>query len=269
MTERKGFFVLFGAPGTHKSTEALWAFQDALYVASSEGLDQFYTHVLLKTPEAVAKGKKPPKKMVVLDQYSVNGGPLRFGADGDMLKVPQKETMEQIIVDVTKVLDADRQAGRPPTYRNVIIDEASVFWDRFFIETAAECIRGGNKDGRAHHGALQVWTRQVIDRFRTILSMGANLVAVAHDIEPDGAKKGGPQMPNQRTSKIFGADAHLALLSDFEEAGIGASGPPKHVWRAFASKTMTSKVRGISADRFDEIKYWHLERIILEAGFTP
>jgi hypothetical protein len=272
---RKGFFVLFGAPGTWKSSQALWTFQDSLYLASSEGLDQFYMHVQLKTPEAQALNKKPPKKIVILDQYSINGGPLTFGPNGEMVKTPQCATMEQAIEDVTKVLNNDKIAGRPPTFRNIIIDEASVFWDRFFIEIAADCIRNGNRDGRAHHQAIQVWTRQVIDRFRTVLSMGANLIAIAHDVEPDGkSRKGGAQMPNARTSKIFGADSHLSMLSDFEEVSgldfnTNVKGPPKHLWRGFASSSMNSKIRGISAERFEEIKYWSLEKIVLEAGFEP
>lgn len=265
----KGFFVLFGAPGTWKSTEALATFPDALYIASSVGLDQFYTHVLMGSAAGQAAGLRPPKKIVVLDQYAINGGPLKFDTKGDMIRVPQRETFEQLVMKVTKQLDEDKQAGRGPTFRNIIIDEASVFWDRFFLEAAAECSKAGNNDGRAHHQAIQVWTRQVIDRFRTVLSMGANLVAVAHDVEPDGKKKGGPQMPNNRTSRIFGADSHMALLSDFEDGGLLSSGPSQHVWRAFASKSMTSKVRGISADRFDEIKSWPLAKIVQEAGFQP
>jgi hypothetical protein len=278
MGGRKGFFVLFGAPGTWKTTEALMTFQDSLYLASADGLTQFYD-VWLKTPEGASSGKRPPKKIVVVDQYSINGAPVRFDAQGAMIPIPQKETFEQAIIDVTKVLSNDRAAGKPPTFPNIIVDEGSVYWERFFVELKHEMTIGRdmlgrpiekNADGRAHHHGLQIWTREVIDRFRTVVSMGANLVVVCHDVEPDGQKKGGPSMPNQKVSRILGADSHGALLAGFEDEGLGMSGNgSKHTWDVFASKQWTSKIRGIPASRFKEIRFWPLERIIREADFEP
>ena len=278
---RKGFFVLFGPAGSAKTTEALKTFQNALYLCSAEGLSQYFD-VWLETPEGRASGVKPPKHIVTIDQYSLNGSPIRVDAKRQMIKIPQKETFEDAIVDVTLALSDDRAAGRPPRFPNVIIDEASVFWDRFFIELKAEMSVGrdmkGNQiekngDGRAQHGALQVWTRQVIDRFRTVISMGANLVAVCHDQEPELAqngsmKRGGALMPNQRVAKIFAADAHMALLSGWEEGSL-TSNEVKHVWLAHASKSWNSKARGISHQRLEELKYNPLVDIVREAHFEP
>jgi hypothetical protein len=279
---RKGFFVVYGPPGRWKTSEALWAFQDALYVASEENLDQFYTNTRLKEPEAKTLGKKPPLKTVVVDQYSVNGAPVRFDKDGEPVKVPQRETFEQVVIDVTRALSQDKEAGRPPRFRNVIVDEGSVFWDRFLVEIIREMTTGRdlagnavekNRHGPAHHGALQVWTREVIDRFRTILSMGANLVMVCHDTEGGDGKMGGPTMPNQRTSKIIGAAAHLSLLSQLEDGGgsldlSAASGPkgPRHVWKVPVDQH--AKIRGITIDRLHELRYEPLEVVIKECGYS-
>lgn len=274
-------FVIYGPPGRWKSSEALWCFQDALVIASEENLDQFYMNALLKSPEAATQNKKPPIKTVVLDQYSINGVPVSFDKDGEMIRVPQKETFEQVIVDVTRALSQDRTQGRPPRYRNVIVDEASVFWDRFLVETIREMVSGKdhagnavekNRDGRAHHGQLQVWTREAIDRFRTVVSMGANLIMVCHDVEPDGKKKGGPQMPNQRVSKILGAAAHLSLLSELESGGgLDLSGAaakgPKHVWLVLIDQL--SKVRGITVERLNELKNEPLDVIVRACGYEP
>lgn len=275
MTGRKGFFVLYGAPGTRKTTSALQTFQDSLYIASSQNLDQFY-NVWLKTPEGIASKKRPPKKVIVLDQYSLNGEPVQFDANGNMILVPQKEKFEELIVGVTRKLAQDKAAGRPPSYPNIIVDEGSVFWHRFFVELKREMTMGRtmtgvlcekNGDGRAHHFGLQTWTREVIDRFRTVVSMGANLVVICHLTEPEGKRKGGAAMPNKNVSTILAADSHGALLADFEESLDAKTS--KHVWRVFASADWNSKMRGISADRFEEIKYWHLEQIIREGDFEP
>lgn len=281
---RKGFFVIYGPPGRWKTSEALWAFQDALYVASEENLDQFYANTLLKRADAATLGKKPPIKTVVIDPHSVNGAPVRFDKDGDPVPVPQRETFEQVVIDVTRALSQDKEAGRPPRFRNIIVDEGTVFWDRFLIELIREMTTGRdlagnavekNRHGPAHHGALQVWTRQVIDRFRTVCSMGANLVMVCHDVEPSDGKIGGPMMPNQRVSKIFGAAAHISLLSQLETGGGGldlsavAAAPkgPKHVWQVPIDQL--AKVRGITVERLEELKYEPLETVVKECGYSP
>jgi ATP:corrinoid adenosyltransferase len=278
---RHGFFILFGRPGVGKSTAALETFPDSLYIASSTNLDQFFNE-WLKTPEGKASGKRPPKKVVVIDQYSINGSPIRFSTDKDgrrhMLKIPQRQTLEQAIEDVTLALSEDREAGRPPRYRNIILDELSVFWERMYLEIAEEMIYGlngvvKNSDGRAHYGQLGSWSRQVIDRLRTVVSMGVNLIAVAHDTEPDGKKAGGPQLPSQRIMRIFAADAHGVLQREVEGGGLdlvtGKAEPVRPVWKVFATKEWTTKIRGISSARLDEIRDWTLEKIVTTAGFTP
>lgn len=264
-----GRFLLGDFTITHNTSQALWTFQDALYIASSPNLDQYYTHVMLNSPEAKAAGKKPLSNVFVLDQYSMNGGPPTIDPKtNDMAKIPQRATLEQIVTEVTMQLAHDRAAGRPPSVRNIIIDEATVFWERFFIEIAADMIAKGNGNGQAHHQALQVWTRQVIDRFRTVVSNGANLICLAHGIgaSPETMRA---SFPNQRTADIFVADAHGALISTFEPRAIGDKTPPKHIWQLFATEKSSSKMRGIPNERFAEMRTWSLERIIVEAGFEP
>jgi hypothetical protein len=205
----------------------------------------------------------------------VNGAPITLDKNNVPVLIKQRDTFEQVVEDITVRLSLDRAAGKPPTYRNIIVDEASVFWDRFFIECAAACIKDGNRDGRAHHGALQVWTRQVVDRFRTVLALGANLVAIAHDSEadPERGRKAGPSMPNKKTTNIFAADAHLSILSDFEDGTIdavtGTMTPARHIWLAAPSKKTTTKIRGIPNQRLHELRYWPLDQVIREAGFEP
>ena len=282
MSGDKGLFVLFGPAGRWKTTEALKTFQDALYLASDAGLDKFYRQWLL-TDEGRASGKKPPVETVVLGQYSINGKPVQRDKQGNMIRIPQKHNFERAIENMIITLSDAVAVARPLPFRNVIIDEGTVFWERFLIEMQREMITGRdvfgnacekNANGKAHHGRLQTWTREVIDRVMTLLQFGANIVLIHHLVEPDGDRKGGPQAPNARITNILGGAAHASLLSDFEEpaSSLMAEGPKeqaKHVWLVTQSKEWVSKFRGIPAERFDEVKYWPLEDIVRLGGFEP
>jgi len=287
--KRKGTFLIYGPPGRWKSTETHMAAQDSIVIASEDGLDQFYMNWSLKQPAVIAAGKKPPIKTIIIDKYSVNKAPVKFDRNGEPVPTALKETFESAVIDITRALSADLEAGRPPRWRNIIVDECSIFWDRFLIETIREMMTGRtmtgencakNAHGPAHHGAVQTWTREVIDRFRTVNSMGANLFLLFHDQEPtsataiSAAKLGGPMLPNQRCSKIFAAAAHLSLLSMLEDSasGLDIGGgaekfkDPRHVWQVPTEQL--TKVRGITVTRLHELRYEPLEVIIKECGYT-
>jgi hypothetical protein len=271
MDEKKGFYILFGPPGTWKTTEALKTFQGSIYIGSAVGNDQMYQE-LIKTPQASAKGWTAPK-VVTVDAYSINGADPAFDQNGNMLRIPLRVTLYQIMGDIIRALVMDRSAGKPIRYRNVIIDEVTAFWDRLFTEVRLEMLHPttpgvkANKDGRAHYGELGSWTRDFIDYARTVLSLGANLIAIAHDREPEDGKQGGPMMPSARTMKMVCHDAHIVARRSASGGGMDTAA--KLGWHVFISEAWSCKARGIPAEMFDQVKDYELDELVRRCGFTP
>lgn len=279
MSDNKGFFLLYGNPGSWKTTEALTAFQNAVFIAPRRNTHQFYSHVLRKKrPELT-----PIYKEIVIDTYSIDNEPIVFDTNRRPVAIPQRETFENLIDDLIFAAEAAVAAGKPVPFSNIIIDEISIFWERFFIEISDELSKpnpaqgrkDGNRDGRAHHQALQIWSRQVVDRLFVLLRY-CNIVGTGQPkSSSDGKSLGGIYMPNGRTTDIFGADCHLGLHSTFESAKAGQKGSfgskdeaAVHIWKIF-SLGASSKARGIEASRFDEVKTWPLVDIVRDCGFEP
>lgn len=267
----KGSFILYGVPGTGKSTAALQTFQDALYIASSPNNAQFYKQ-WLQCPEGKASGKKLPKREMVLDMFSLT-------LDGKVY--PQRQGVSQLQhlnANIKKVVDDcldASAAGKPAPYNYVILDELGTFWARVFEEIKPTVLnREGKLDGLGAFNVAAKWSRDICNYMRQLLSVNVGLCVITHDQEPEKEKdrKGGPKLISQGVQRELCADFDgvlLALLED-PEVDINNPGAPKRskrIWRVHGSQHHLSKLRGMPDEMFDTIHEWPLDRIIPAAGY--
>lgn len=303
-TGKKGIFVLQGRMASGKTTQALETFQDCLYIGSAVNQDQFYEEWLRPRHKEL----KPIKMRHEIGAYSVNGGPIKVERTRDgkrrMVKVEAREALEDVIDEATIAL----AAGKAP-FKNLIIDEVTVFWDRVFLEIANEMNLGlngqpQNRDSRSWYGALSSWTRQVVDRLGTAPQYGANVVLIGGNKLPDGGKVGGIAVPGRGAMTIFGHAAHgyferviegekktaasaLDILADagkkiesveqIEAAEKSAEATQaqdeeygrRRVWIIHATAKQDAKARGIPESEFESMKDKHLREIVQAMGFEP
>jgi hypothetical protein len=259
----KGFFVLFGVPGSGKSTEAAQTFQDALYISSGANVLQFYKQLAKETGVAL------PKKEIIVDDYSIDGK-VDYDKEGTPMKISTKQSIEGLIRGAVKIISSERK------YRNVIIDEAGTFWTRILAEiTPTITGKSGSVDTRKAFGVMNDWSRECLKFLSHVITIGAaNVVLIAHAQEPDEERKGGPKFPSQGIMNQICADADGVLLRVVEDAPIDldhpmVKQPPLRLWRAHASQHWLTKLRGLPDSRFEDVKSYRLKEILEQAGFEP
>jgi hypothetical protein len=288
---RKGFFILFGSPGAGKSFEAAHAFQQSLYIRSSNNILQFYEQ-WLKSETGQASGLGVPAVTLTLDDYFVDvvGAdqywdtarqlpPLQADAAGNLVKVQQLATLQATLQAVIQECHKNRANGLPPSYngvpiRNVIIDEGSKFWMRIFSEIKPTCVAGsGNVDNFAAFNTTADWSEAFLGQLRTLPIVGVNLVFIAHDQDPDpgSGRKGGPKCVSQSIMKTMCADADGVLLRVLERPPLaaGVNAKPLRRWRVHAHPDWITKLRGVSDEQFEEMATMSLVDIVRYAGFEP
>lgn len=285
--KRKGCHVIFGPPGAGKSVEAARTFQNSLYIASSPTILAYY-RTWMRTPEGQAEKAALPKKQYIIDPYSVtildqDEKEIYFESnlvDGMPQRINGLQHIEHAINSVVKACHAAKAAGQPPPYDHVVLDELRALWLLAFHEILPNSFNDkGKLDTRMAYGTLAKWSVDIIAKLRSILSVGVGIGIVTHEQEPDGDKKGGPSVVGQAAGKDLHQAADTIIMRTIEDAPLDMKGllgdeVPKdgtvtvgarRVWVAKASTKWATKIRGISDERFDEIKTWTL-RQILEAG---
>ncbi|APU88857.1 hypothetical protein Rctr197k_026 [Virus Rctr197k] len=266
---QKGLFILFGPPGGGKSTEAAATFPESIYLMSSPNILQFYENNYLTTPEAKARSLKMPKRVLCIDQFSIDGKVEKL-PNGLPKPVAQKATLETYLDQVVVRALQTKSENQPPPWKNLIIDETGTFWSRVHMEIEPTVTtRSGAVDTRGGYGVLARWSRNRVDYLRQLLVCGMNVVFVGHDQEPDPTqeRKGGPKMPSQGVMREMCADADAVLLRGFEDREIGQ--PSARVWLAHGRQNWITKIRGLPDSMFTQIKDWSLHQLVTNAGFEP
>lgn len=267
----KGFFILFGAPGTGKSTAAAETFPDSFYLSSSPNVLQFYK------VQAKKYGLPLPVKEVVLDVYS-NDGKMTPGPDGSPVRVPQKAWLEEYLKMLKLRISHDLKNGGALKYKNIVIDECGTFWNRVFaeIEPLSLTKDGTKVDGFASFKNMGKWSNDFVTELRQFNTYGLNVCLICHDAEPEKEKdkKGGPKMPSQTIARQLAADADGVLLRAMEDPPIDLDKPTekkraRRVWVAHGSQHWLSKLRGLPDDEFEAVKELKLKEILERAGFEP
>ena len=296
----KGLVVPYGPPGGGKSTESLKAFQKSLYVASAPNNAHFFK-VWLKSPEGQAAGLALPHREFVYDVYAnidswdpnkdAKGEPIpqiQVGANGLPVPLSTKLRLEQTLHAIATKALAERAAGQPPSYQNLIIDEAGTFWARVFEEIVPTCLtNAGKTDTRAAYGVLASWSRYMVDLMRAVLMAGMNVCLVAHDGDPDPGtgKKGGPKFPSKAIMGELCAAADIVAMREVEDrtaqVNRGAnvdpgalviapkSEGPRRIWLVHASQNWLSKIRGVPDSMFEQVKDMEFADLIRLGGYEP
>ena len=269
MPGRKGGFIYFCPPGTGKSTEARTAHQNAIVLETGANNGLYYDRWLL-SETGKASGCKPVKKTILLDTYSF-GGKVSLDPNGHPAPVSQISSFEMFAQQITSKCLSENASGQPLTYSNVIVDEVGTLWQRVFDELLAQSVTDKGKiDSRAAYGLVSTWSRRILDLLRNVVAAGANLILIAHDQEPDGDRKGGPQFPSQRVMRQITSDMDGVLLRVLlEGGGIDGAKTSKRIWRAHASNSWVSKLRGLPDTSYAQLESMSLVDILREAGYEP
>jgi hypothetical protein len=301
----KGFFVLYGPPGGGKSTEAAKVFQKSLHIASAVNNLQFYK---MWQPNHAVNGYQIPYREVVIDEYGVTDSwsaqrdqygqmvpQINLDANGLPVPVPQKATLEGYLIAVVQKALAERAAGLPPTYHNLIIDEGGTFWERVFREIKPTCTtQRGALDTRAAYGVTGEWSNILIGLIRQVILAGMNICLVAHDQDPDpsSGKKGGPKFVSKAIMNHLCAGADGVILREMESKvldlgsptpanGNGQAAPafdpnaanlqkaPRRIWKVHLEQNWLSKLRGIPDSMYEQVKDMELRDIIRLSGYMP
>lgn len=277
-TGLKGFWVVFGVPGTGKSTAVLETFQDSIMLASATNAAHYYKTVVM--PKDPARYRMP-RKLITIEPYAIDGK-ARFVLDakgkptGALQTYSAKDMLEYYVDRVMSDGFSAWSRGEPTKYKNLIIDEAGTFWSRVFKEsfwkhpdTFAE--KTGKHDPRRAYGMVGDWSSTFVDKLRPLTMIGMNVVLVCHDQEPDRAedKKGGPKFPSQPIMKQIAADADCTVLRALEDNMEDASLPSERVWVCFGKQNWVTKVRGLADTDYAKIKNWPLDKIARAASFEP
>jgi hypothetical protein len=293
-----GYFNIYGPAGGGKSTEVAKSFPQSLHIASSKNVLHFYRRWLM-SPEGQASGKQLPYREIMLGENAIidswstdrdadgNVKPqITIGADGLAMPIPQKVTIEQMLMDTARRALGESAAGQPLTYRNFIFDEAGEFFSRVYDEIEPYCLTENNKiDTRKAFGLLNKWTLWVIKQIQQMLLAGMNVVFVTHEGEPEPAKgkKGGPKFPSKGIMSKLSAVSEGTIMREVEEEQVvldlsaDATQPVpkregdliKRIWIVHLSQNWLSKLRGIPDSMYEEVKTMELEDIIRFAGFEP
>lgn len=293
----KGVFVLYGPPGGGKSKEAAECFQDALVLSSARNNLQFYKQ-WLRLPEGVASGCRLPKREIVLarsmtlDSWhcTANGRPipqvqLQNGIPVPMLTISR---FLQLVEGFYLKLLAEIAAGKPPTYRNLIIDEGGAFWIRIFREILPGVLDKNNEvDTRGAYNVMANWSDDVFDRFDDIADTGvANVCFITHegDPEPEKGKKGGPKVVSkgimgrlcQRCDGVIMREVKdrkkiaTGNINDLNSAPVAVESlGPRRIWTVHLSENWYSKLRGVPDSMFEEVKDKKLRDVLGLGGFVP
>ena len=297
---RKGFFILFGRPGTGKSFRAGKCFSRKTCAILSAPNNQHFYESWLDTPEGLASGKTRAKRTIVLDRYVLTDTDrdkpyVVPDAAGDPTALPQKMLLERILEGVVKRQVREFTAGQPLTYENYIIDEGGTFWMRCFEEIIPNVrTNDGRLDTMRAHSVGAAWSVWISDLFRQVTNAGANVCMIAHDREPEPekGKKGGARFFNQAVMKQLTADADGALLVEMVDQGKGGiefdpnmtaaqtmaamatanaakNRPAERLLRLHASEDWEAKLRGLHDSMFDQIRRMELEDVLPLAGWAP
>lgn len=261
-----GLFILYGSPGSGKSSEAASCFQDSLYLMSSPNLLHFYEQYLVKKNPAL----KMPKRSICVDTYSVDSKVELYpdGPNAGMPKpVAQKDALELYFSSAVKQILMAKAKNEATPWKNIVIDEVGTFWQRVFEEIAPTCLaKNGSIDTRGAYGEMNKWNNRMINLLRQAL-VSANVVMIAHDQDPDPSegRKGGPKLVSQGIQKQLCADADAIVLRAMEDREVGK--PAARTWVAHGTQNQMSKIRGLPDEMYAQIKDLSLAEIVKAAGF--
>ena len=282
------YFMVIGAPGTGKSYEMLKALQDAYVIFTGKNNGHFY-FTNLKKGKLDPKEYKLPKRMMLLESYGFGATKEDYasidtiemqkgsvGADGQPLPISAMRRVDGLIDVLIKKTREAAEAGQPPPYANVIIDEAGELLARVYAEILPTCLtNSGAQDVRGAFLQTENWVLAFSNKLRLLNSYGVGVGLVFHDREPDERAKGGAAAPSRGIARKLAAATDATLMRymmDFEEEiDVGGKKVKKRKARRFwdgrASETWDIKLRGLDDDELDQITQMELVDILPFAGF--
>lgn len=261
MTRKKGVHILFGAPGSGKSTEAACAYQKALYVKSSPNVLQFYENNLSLWP-----GKVMPKTHLI-DTFMIGD---KIILDPKTQMPARQQQWPALIAATLQIMQrsfAAFAAKQPPPYEYLVFDEMGTFMQRVFEEISPTIMneKGDKIDTRKAFGVLAAMFRDWTDHLRQLPNVGVGVGLVFHDQDPEPDKKGGPKCPSQNIMKQMCADVDGVFLRTVRDLDLGLA--RERIWRVHASQNSLCKIRGIPDSDAAAIEKMNLEQILEKSGY--
>lgn len=275
MVMRKGTIVLFGDPGGGKTTAALETFPRSLYYGTGVNGSQFF-HTQRDRLAEYRERFAPPAREIVVDLFSADGR-ANIDAQGLPVRLNHKETFETYLRVLVQKTTAEKAAGTPFTYANLVVDELGTLYQRVYEDILPTSLsKSGKVDPLGAWNLLLKWSMEMHGYYRYLNTLGLNTILVCHNVDPDAEKKGGPRLPSQSVQKLVTQESDMVLQRvirdaplDIDNPGDGTPKPPMRRWVAFASERYHAKNRGIPDEMLAEVATWELDKIVRYAGIDP
>lgn len=245
----KPFIVMYGEPGSGKSTSAAEAAQNCYYVKSSPNVTHYYD-TWVETPEGKASGLAKPTGTKLIDTHSIDGR-VTFDDNGEPVPVNNTAALEAVVMAYRKLILTAASKNEPPKYRSIVFDEWTTFMQRCFEETCNSehgLSERGKPDTRAAYLWMGRFQLKLCNALRQVVNFGSSVIVVCHPRDPEEGRLGGPKTPSATMAKQLCADADVVVQRCFERTGdvMDKKRPLRRFWKTEVDDQWLRKVRGVN-----------------------
>ena len=250
--EIKPSILIYGPPGSGKTTSVAQAFQDLLWVVSEPDALRYYQTWAASLPDEERKNYRMPK-FKYIPEYQADGK-TRFS---------NKDAIQAI---VDRYYEAVRVGNCP--YKGIVFDQHNTFAQRVYAELAGDVQYGRNKFARID--AIKNWNNWICSIPRVTNTICVLLCHEAHPKfdEEEGSPtqgkllyKGGPAFPIGTERESMTAMATICLRTTLS----GSEGNVQRHYVTEASPMWHAKFRDV---RIKAKEKMDLREMVIRAGYS-